>query len=504
MITDPEVSTLSTLTNVQNSLFIPDLGPLLNRQPTYVLSKRPSSARRPTSIRQPSARPQPPLPEVEKPLPEPEIETDTDEGRPELTHTSTISSTLTDSHYAVLPHGRSLEGWTVEEKEELNDHVRHMLHSKRSAFKRGMKGFGQYIRRPLGFFVTLYAVLITLFGAAWVLFLIGMPFLNTLLCTVTLTVLLGWINVGAKRLYIINVIDNVLVALFAIMGDGLAPFRAWDTYNTIFVVHFWRLTRKLRKKRQLPKLKNKNDLPTRVPSGTAQGSDLELETLDSKIKDDEEGDPEGFGEGKEDEYTVLSDKQQASLEVHQRRLARSHTFYKPHETITHHAFPISYLIAIIVLCDMHSALQISLGTCTWAISYHVRPFALTTVILCCSITCNITAGVVIAIGDRRTRKKEVIERMFRQELTAKAIKKVEKRRVKTMEREDRDGLMGSVIHEESNGDSAGRRSMDRLRGGVAKLKKAATGPISNSNSQSEDSLQPQSRNVPGVRVDVVS
>jgi hypothetical protein len=179
MIADPEVSTLSTLTNVQNSLFIPDLGPLLNRQPTYVLSRRPTSARRPTSMRQPSARPQPPLPELEKPLPEPEIDTDTDDVRPELTHSSTISSTMTGSHYAVLPHGTSLEGWTEEEKEELNDHVRHMLHSKRSAFKRGLKGFGQYVRRPLGFFVTLYAVLITLFGAAWVLFLIGRPFLKT-------------------------------------------------------------------------------------------------------------------------------------------------------------------------------------------------------------------------------------------------------------------------------------------------------------------------------------
>lgn len=41
----------------------------------------------------------------------------------------------------------------------------------------------------------------------------------------------GWINVGGRQLYIINVIDNVLVALFAVMGDGLAPFRAVDTYH---------------------------------------------------------------------------------------------------------------------------------------------------------------------------------------------------------------------------------------------------------------------------------
>ena len=31
--------------------------------------------------------------------------------------------------------------------DELNDHVRHMLHSRRSKFKRSMKGFGQYVRK---------------------------------------------------------------------------------------------------------------------------------------------------------------------------------------------------------------------------------------------------------------------------------------------------------------------------------------------------------------------
>lgn len=96
-----------------------------------------------------------------------------------------------------------------------------MLHSKRSKLKQSLRAFGKYVRRPLGFFITLYATLITLFGLAWVLFLIG------------------WIYVGSERQpYVINVIDNVLVALFAIMGDGLAPFRAVDTYHMIFVAHY--------------------------------------------------------------------------------------------------------------------------------------------------------------------------------------------------------------------------------------------------------------------------
>jgi len=59
----------------------------------------------------------------------------------------TIDSTLSDTRYAVLPHGISLEGWSKEDKQELNDHVRHFLHSKRSRFKRSMRGFGQYLKK---------------------------------------------------------------------------------------------------------------------------------------------------------------------------------------------------------------------------------------------------------------------------------------------------------------------------------------------------------------------
>lgn len=68
-------------------------------------------------------------------------------GRPPLRQMDTITSTLSDSRFAVLPHGKKLEGWTAVEKAELNDHVRHMLHSRRSKFKRGLKGFGAYVSK---------------------------------------------------------------------------------------------------------------------------------------------------------------------------------------------------------------------------------------------------------------------------------------------------------------------------------------------------------------------
>ncbi|KAF3395780.1 hypothetical protein F1880_006776 [Penicillium rolfsii] len=378
-VIDPEVSALSTLTNVQNSLFIPNLGGFINRMPTYQLSRAP-----PSDTEQGTSTDEAESLEERQKKERPTME--------QLRPFSSMSSVLQGPRYAILPDNHGLEGWTKEDLAELNDHVRHMLHSRRSKFKRSMKGFGQYVRRPLGFLVTLYATLITLFGLAWVLFLIG------------------WINVGGRQLYVINVIDNVLVALFAIMGDGLAPFRAVDTYHMIYIAHYTMLTWKIREERKLPHLKDKNDLPaeTEKDAGVESAQPAEEE---------------------EHEYSVLDERQQQRLMHHQAKFAKSHTFYKPHETVTHHAFPLRILIAIVVLLDCHSLLQMALGACTWSMETPgERPFALTTVILCCSITCNISGGVLIMIGDRRTRKKDVVERLFRQELTEEAMKKMEKRK----------------------------------------------------------------------------
>ena len=198
----------------------------------------------------------------------------------------------------------------------------------------------------------------------------------------------------------------MLVALFAIIGDGLAPFRTVDTYHMCFIAHYHHLTWRLRRERALPRLADRNDLPAVQPD---QVIDVEKQ-----------------------EFSVLSPEQQKKLAHHQKKFARSHSFYKPHETTTHHAFPLRLLVAVVVLLDCHSLLQIALGTCTWSISYHVRLFALTTVILCCSITCNITAGIIISIGDHKTRKKDVLEKMYRQELTKTAMKKVERKRAKEL------------------------------------------------------------------------
>jgi DUF2985 family protein len=250
--------------------------------------------------------------------------------------------------------------------------------------------------------------LITIFGAAWVLFLIG------------------WISLGSKRDYVINIVDNVLVALFAVIGDGLAPFRAVDTYHMAYIVYYYRKTWKLRRKLGLPELADPNDLPEQTKDAVDHNADIESLAGRQTLSRVSTGSFTG-------EYSVLTEKEQARLEFHERKFSKSHTFYKPHETATHYAFPLRLLIAVVLLLDCHSMLQISLGACTWGIPYKTRPFALTTVILCCSITCNIMGGVLISVGDRRTRKTDVLELMMRRELTSEAIEKIQKQKMKEAE-----------------------------------------------------------------------
>ncbi|KAF3232875.1 hypothetical protein TWF192_002802 [Orbilia oligospora] len=392
------------------------IGSFINRHPTYDLSsiagresRRGSRAEQPTTSM---------IEDVQVP-PEEEVPPEDNEApippalQRQRSRALSITSNLTDSHYAVLPHGVTIDDWTEEERAMLDDHVRHLLHSKREKFKRGWRGFKQYVKRPLGLFVTIYATLITLFGLAWVLFLIG------------------WIYVGEKQLYVINVIDNVLVALFAIVGDGLAPFRVVDTYHMIFIARYHFLTWKLRRKRKLPELQDHNDLPTR------QFVSMEVDRA-SVIRDLEASWEE------RDESPVLNEKQQERFEHHSMKFAKSHTYYRPHETRTHFAFPVKLLITVTILLDFHSMFQITLGGVTWGISYHHRPAALTATILSCSIACNIAAGITISIGDRMTRKKRIIEQEFRQGLTEEAIGHVKKKVRKEKEKAAMEELAGTA------------------------------------------------------------
>lgn len=144
-LADPEVSTLSTLTNVQNSLFIPSMGKFLNRRPTYRIPERPREILRIDKIKAS-------LKHIKSKMDDgDEKEADRDAEEPEELLPSrspeTVTSTLESAQYAILPTGKVLVGWTKEDQEELDDMVRHELHSRRARTRRALKGFLQYVRR---------------------------------------------------------------------------------------------------------------------------------------------------------------------------------------------------------------------------------------------------------------------------------------------------------------------------------------------------------------------
>jgi len=131
---DPEVATLSSITNVQNSLFVPSLGRWVNRRPTYDLSQ---------------------LPQIPGAFPASEEDVGKEgapqESRPETVRSPSLSSVLSAPQYAILPDDATLEGWPEEDIKLLNDYVRHMLHSRRSKMKQRLKAFGKYASKPLGY-----------------------------------------------------------------------------------------------------------------------------------------------------------------------------------------------------------------------------------------------------------------------------------------------------------------------------------------------------------------
>ena len=106
---------------MQNSLFVPQLGKLVNRRPTYRITESASDR-----------------------LKLDRLKTLLKKFKNKVKDKATPPSKF---EFAVLPDDEKLEGWTAEEKEELDDMVRHQLHSKRAKFKRSMKGFKQYVRR---------------------------------------------------------------------------------------------------------------------------------------------------------------------------------------------------------------------------------------------------------------------------------------------------------------------------------------------------------------------
>lgn len=149
------MSALSTLTNVQNSLFVPDLGPFINRAPTYTISPQSRESIDRTSSLSDTEDTE------ETGEQEGQAEDETEGGNEETRlreETPSVASSRSETDpfdkitmdliaplFAVVPKDVNLDSWSKEDLLVLNDRVRHMLHSRRSSFRRAMRGFGKYV-----------------------------------------------------------------------------------------------------------------------------------------------------------------------------------------------------------------------------------------------------------------------------------------------------------------------------------------------------------------------
>lgn len=184
--------------------------------------------------------------------------------------------------------------------------------------------------------------------------------------------------------------------LFTVTGVGLIPWRVRDTYRMIRIAHYQHLTWRLRKQRGLPALSDRNDLPDGV---------RESKELNGAAEDD----------ARYDQEYVLSPRQAAKLAQLQHDFAASQSWYRPHETSTHRAFPISFALAITFFNDGNSLFQCMLCGVMWGFAgftnekYKQRPAWTTGCLIPFSFLCGIVAGVLIWRGGERTKKKEEVE-----------------------------------------------------------------------------------------------
>jgi len=268
-----------------------------------------------------------------------------------------------------------------KDRDELDAHVEHVL-KRRAKYRRTLKGLWQFLKTPTGIITGIYGFLVAFWGAAIVLFL------------------LKWINVHNTQTqkFWIEISSQVENALFTLTGVGLIPWRVMDTYRIAQIWNLQRISRNLRKEKGLPPLENEHDLP------------------------DPDLDPN---------FThVLTDKQQKILRVCQKRFMKSQTWYRPHATDTHRAFPINTALLICLLVDGNSIFQIILCGTMWGFDRYDRPPWTTGILIPLSFLCGIGAGVFITRGGNKTKKTVEVEKRLRDALDKD---RVERKRMRKLE-----------------------------------------------------------------------
>lgn len=251
------------------------------------------------------------------------------------------------------------------EQHEIDKHVAEVL-SNRETLKRQLRGLWAFLKTPMGIVMAIYGFLVAFWGAAIVFFLGKLINLHN----------------AERQAFWVELTCQIENALFTITGVGLIPWRAIDTYRIVRIWHYQRLIRKRRQQRGLPPLEDENDIP------------------------DPTKDPD----------QVLEPRRQEMLVLQQTKFAKSQTWYIPHMTDTHKAFPISTALWICLLTDGNSFFQCLLCGCMWGMDRYTRPAWTTGTLVPASFLCGIAAAVFIWYGGKKTKRTAEVEERLRSAL----------------------------------------------------------------------------------------
>ncbi|KAH9853535.1 hypothetical protein C2E23DRAFT_821747 [Lenzites betulinus] len=312
-VIDPQISTVSTLTNAANAIVVPPLS-FYSRKPVVV------------------------LPRLKK-------------------KKKTKQSDLE----------KGAEHDEDEYEDALDQHVEDCLR-KRDKFRRVMRGVWSFVKTPLGIVTAIYGFNVVFWGTGIVFFLA--KFIN----------LHNEITQG----FWVELCQQVETGLFTATSIGFIPFRIMDTYRVCKIWHYKRKVAKLRAKAGLPELYDPDDLPDPVY------------------------DPNYIH--------VLTEKEQIDLHYQQHQFMASQTWYRPHGTQTHRAFPINLALWICVCNDLNSFFQILLSGTMWGLDRFQRPAWTTGTTLPAAFVAGIIAGVLIYWGGRQTRRTEEVRDRLRMAL----------------------------------------------------------------------------------------
>ncbi|KAI0677562.1 hypothetical protein C8Q78DRAFT_98113 [Trametes maxima] len=313
-VIDPQISTVSTLTNAANAIVVPPLS-FYSRKPVVVLPRLRRKKKRKQS--------------------DPEKGANHEE----------------ESEY----------------EDALDQHVEDVLR-KRDKFRRVMQGVWSFVKTPLGIVTAIYGFFVVFWGTGIVFFLA--KFIN--------------LHNDITQGYWVELCQQVETGLFTATSIGFIPFRVMDTYRVCKIWHYKRKIAKLRQKAGLPELYDPDDLPDPVY------------------------DP--------NYVQVLTEDQQIDLHYQQHKFMASQTWYRPHGTQTHRAFPINLALWICVCNDLNSFFQCLLSGTMWGLDRFARPAWTTGITLPAAFVAGIIAGVLIYWGGRKTRRTQQVEERLRMAL----------------------------------------------------------------------------------------